>query len=359
MKKIRIAALAAALSCLLTACCDYRELNDLAIVRAAAVDASGAGVRVTAHASAGEKAASATAEGQSAAQAFGRARSAVGPSLYWSHMESLVIGRALVRGGGLLPLIDVLCRERELRPSVHLYLAEGDAARLFEDAPEGAIDDLSKTFHESRRGPLLEMRAFELLNLLAERGADGCLPVVSIEEEELRLTGVAALSADEIAFILDEEQMRTFAVLRAHAEETEFPVSAADTTATVRVSQSASDIDARYEAGRASFVMRVRLKAVLSELDGAKEPRALLDPAFHAAVEQALSAQLTARADALISELKRARSDILGFGRAFIKKYPAWEEEDLRALFGGSDIRVEIETELVGSGLLITPLRER
>lgn len=377
---------------LLTGCWNRRELNELGIVLAVALDkdASTGEIILTAQVvrpatqkqdgggSKNTPVEMVTIKGITIFDAIRRSAKEFDRRLFFSHNRILVIDEALARDG-LLPILDFWRRSTETRPDIWLFLAKGATAREIigqihgiEEIPANYLDSIIK-----RRNLHSEATAVTLLDFVKALASDSGHPIMgtlelfeaekvstlekkSTSAKAVSLAGTAIFNKDKLAGFLSPRETRGLNWITNTFKSGLVQVPAPDDeqhTIVIEVKKSSTKIKPQLINGQLHFHIEITESGDIVEQQS-------LTPIYKLPVLEEINkrqqAAITANVEhTLVKVQQELGLDILGFGQAFQTSYPAeWDnaKENWDRLFATATCELDVHTRIRKTGALQRPL---
>lgn len=391
MKRLPGAALALAL--LLAGCWSRVEVNDRAIITAAGLDRLPDGqVRLAVHVvlptrvggvagggmggggggGGGERRAVLTvyAAGRGPLEAARRLQLQVARRLFWAHMQVLILGEELARGG-VREVLDFFARHREMRLATYVMVTPGEALHVMQGMPElerlpsEAIRETArmrlgvevqlKEFLRALGTPGIDPVAPRLQLLAAERAGEGAFPE---QGREYRLAGTAIFRDDRLVGWLDEAETRGLLWLQGRVKTgvvtLELPGLPGAVVGTTLVRSSV-----RKSAAMAG---RLPVLTVLANTEDdiyeVQAPLDVGDPEVIRRLEAMVADALVDRARRTARRLQELGADAFGFGLQVSRDRPReweWLEPRWREVFPHARVEVWAEAHIRRTGMAGKP----
>lgn len=344
---------------LLTGCWDRTEVNDLAIIKAVAVDKTESGLLLTMRVFSPKKGKTGgsengmmtelfAAEGSSIAVAARNLQRKLSRRLFWAHAGPLIIGEELAREG-VLSVIDFWSRFSEPRLSTYVIIAPGEAQDLIKATPtlERILSEALREIINMNHAVPTRMRDF--LGALRTAGDNPVAPrfervpaVTGAPETEVRATGTAVFRQDRLVGWMDPEETTGLLFLRDNLQSALIPVRLpGDRTATVRIIRSNTVTRAYSERGRLHISILVRPEGDVldssADLDlGKPEVVALFQSQLATTIRRAMH-------KAAGKAQQELGADVLRFGDAFRRDLPLRWDDGLKDRWEREFPKVQVE----------------
>ncbi|RNB85965.1 Ger(x)C family spore germination protein [Brevibacillus fluminis] len=352
------------LLCLLlfvSGCWNRRELNELAIAVALAIDKDGKDYKVSVQVvNPGAVAAKGgnnsylpvTFYQQSGGTIFEALRkmTSVSPrKIYLSHLRMLIISEELARNG-IGKVLDLVLRDQEVRSDFYVVIAKEEqkaedtlkilttiekipAIKLFSSleasqkawAPTSAITlfDLASTLAEEGKQPVLTGLELRHLNKQGETRAniDSIQPITT-----LAYSGLGVFRRDKLIGWLNEEQSKGYNYITNQVKSTIGEIKCPKGGIMgLEVIRSQAKIKGKFVKGQPEITIQVRAEDNVGEVECKVD---LMDPKVIAELEQSAEKQFEQLIMSTISSVqKKYQADIFGFGSALHRADPkAWKK---------------------------------
>lgn len=380
------------LVCLLTTgCWDRKELNQIAITSATAIDykdgqwiVSYQGVIPSAISAAMTTVGGGAAklpvivystQGKTIREAVWKSVLESPRRLFFSHTRVLVVSAEATQQG-LTPLIDVYLRNPDSRETVNVLISEGEARTILEQLMQIQIipgDGIQETMVGEAKDlsilPSIKMYdlAMELLGsaksaVLPEIVISGSPGVTTAEElnrtalsSKLRLGRLAVLGQDKLVGWLSRQEAFGVGFMRdkVHMTSISFACNASsrEEESAFRLMQSKTRLTP-HKSGN-SFVMDIKVEGEGSLLE-TNCPVDLNKPDVIKAMEEQLEKKIVANIEESWLAVKKLKTDIVGFADRIHRKYPKeWKKlsENWEATFLQIEIRPEVDITIKRTGL--------
>lgn len=371
---------------LLTGCWSRKELNELGIVLAVALDQDpqSNGILLTAQvvkpealkqegSSGGEKepVQLVTAKGTTIADAIKNMSKELDRKPFFSHNKLVVIDEQLARKG-LLPLLDFWGRSSEIRPILWLFIAKGVPAREILSEKHG-IENIQatylnalirrSTFHSEASTPsLLEFLknlgsgtndpiagALEIVQTLPSAAKEGAAKGIS-------LSGTAVFKKDKLAGFLNDRETRGLNWVTGEIKNGMIQVPSPKEPGkliTINIKGATSHIKPELKDGNYSFTIKITEEGDIAEqqsLDDISKLPVLAE--INQAQQQAIEAEVR---DTINKVQKEYGADIFGFGKVLYDNCPdEWQKikADWPDIFPQVEYTLKVTTKIRRTGLL-------
>lgn len=371
-KKVISLILLIAVSLFLPGCWNYRELNQIGIVSAMGIDINEQGkIKLTvqvinpqASTTKGQTQKKAvrieSSEGETLFDAVRNLMMKSGDRLFYPHMSVIVFGEDLGRKG-LLPVLDFLGRDPEIRLLTWVLITEGKAEEIIR-APsnEALISALHlkslvedyKSFSKTTPANLLN-----LFTMLYDEGVEPVLGKVQFVEEKgeptFLMEGGAAFREDKLIAWLNGGEARGYLWIEDEIKSGIITATKDDTKISFEIIRGRTKVKPILDEGNLRFVIEVDASCNLGErMDHAETTTKEEFDELTKILNQAIIREIQVIVDKAQKELK---ADILGFGLNAMKKYPDyWQEhkDGWEEIFPNLDVEILVEGKINARGTI-------
>jgi len=366
MKKILIVC---SLLFFLSGCMESRELKERSIIEAVGIDKEQgkyslsfqqyepSGSQGGEQSQPSSKSKPVTSDGRSISEAIDRMTHYNGNEVFLGNSTYIVLGSDLAKEG-ILQELHYFNGENEVSPSTMLVIAEKSASELMEKQAENkekgstSIGDILK--QGQKNGVIAEPTMVDVLRRLVENSAAPYLPVLSVVDDSVKVTGMAVFHGERMVDIVpideakgilwaDDKIERALLVV----EDKKLGILSAE------VQKSKTSVDVSIENDLPQFSLTVDCSAQLQEVLGAnrggtldekqqKQAQSLLEQEIRSLMEKATRRCFTEQG-----------CDIFRFGQHLKKAEPNyWKQNEDRwqQLIKESKIIVKVNCSLSKTG---------
>lgn len=374
---------------LLTGCWSRRELNEIGIVLAVAIekDAATGGIILTAQivrpaalkkesggGTAKKPTELVTTKGNTIFEAIRNMSKEFDRRPFFSHTKVLVIDEQLARDG-VNPIIHFWLNSVEIRPVLWFFIARGVPAREIISGEHG-IEEMQATFLTSvikNEALHSEATAVNLLDFLSSLAGNITSPIAGVLEVTqefplskketdsstgIKLAGTAVFKKDKLIGYLNEKETRGLNWITGKVTSGAIQIpSPKGGLLSFEIKNAASRIKPEIKDGKYIFTIEVTEDADLVE----KQQR--IDVNNLAVLNELNQAQQKVIEDEIKQTVDKVQkeyaSDVLGFGKALYDAYPdEWEtiKDNWPELFPEVEYTVKVETKIRKTGLMQKPI---
>ena len=381
-KSIPLYILCVVLFVMLTGCWNRRELNTLAIVQALGIDLTENGqISITAQilrpsevkeASATEGGAVwvVTSKGDTVFDAIREASLKTTRKLFFPHNKIIIIGEEAARAG-VIPLLDFLRRDPEIRELSYIFIAQGKAKPILqgvheqENIPSHAIEGLAEAIKFSSKLPKRNLKDF--IGTLDSPTISSVVPGIKLLDkksdgksiEVVALDQTAIFKKDKLIGWFDGKETRGLLWVLNEVKSGIIIVNSPkdeNKNVSLEIIQSTSKITPEITDKKLTITVEVKEEGNLAEQMSAVN---LTQPDTFHELELRQAAAIEEEITAALTKAQAWGVDIFKFGEEFHRKFPQewsgleenWEEE-----FKELEVNVEVVAQLRSLGITTTPI---
>ncbi|CAM3967066.1 Ger(x)C family spore germination protein [Cohnella lubricantis] len=365
-----------------TGCWDRKELNDLALVTAAAFDrGAGDSVRVTVQffipktavtgggggGGGGQEQQTATRyeEGENIADALARLQMKVPRKIFWGQCKVFIFSQELARSG-IQNHFDLLIRSPQFREHAYMFVSEGQAAAVLDTYPplerssasvirdltqldigiKVTVGELSRQFKSDSHVQMIPM-----VRILPLGKGKRAIPYESGTAvlKNGRMTGTMSEGVTRgVMWVLN--QIREYVVT---FENEEGPSRG---RVSLRPVKASTKVTPRMVNGSWQVDIFVRTQGDITQNETLENP---INPEVLARLEKSFSDEIGERIKQSLREVQRnQKADVVSFAEAFHRKYPKqWEKakDDWEKIFPEIKVNVRVAARINRPGLVNVP----
>ncbi|WP_283152464.1 Ger(x)C family spore germination protein [Guptibacillus hwajinpoensis] len=347
--------LATLLTCLflLTSCWSSKELNEIAIATAIAIDKSDEGYLLTvqiinpgeiASDSPTNRTATTTyrSSGETLFEAFRRLTVQAPRKVYFSHVQMIVFGEEAAKSG-IVQSLDFLSRDHEMRTDFLLVIAKDTRAGQLLNilTPMDKISSSkivsSLKMSEQNWAPTYAVKLDELLNKLSNEGIEAVLTAIvvngdpnvgknskNLEKTEpsttIQIAHIGVFKGDKLIGWLNEDESKGFNYFINNVTSTIVNVPCSQKNASIEIISAKLSIEGHMEKNVPHIEATVRVDGNVGDLEcnvDLTNPRTIR--MFEAMVEKDIQSKMES---AVSASQDKFNSDILGFGALIHREHP-------------------------------------
>ncbi|GAB1529253.1 MULTISPECIES: Ger(x)C family spore germination protein [Brevibacillus] len=332
---------------LVSGCWDRREVNDMAIVIAMAMDKESDGryrlsIQVPLVSSLGAQSGGGggtsgdksyyvdSAVGRTIREANGFIQSRMSRQIYYSHHRMIVIGEELARDG-MSDVLDIVTRFPENRLTAYIVMTKGKGIELLTAQPQ------FERFSGEAMRELVKMGGIavtlkDVAQMLSTPGLDAILPVLAAvdshpkgKSKEVETTGVGLFRSDKLVAIIKPRELLGLRLFQRDFTPFSFilPLNKKERL-TISLSKGRAKIKPEIRKGRIHYKIDLYASAVvvenMSNLDLEKEKNIRM-------LQAKLDEQINSGVKHMMQTIQHYRSDFIGLGITLSRNYPQeWQE---------------------------------
>lgn len=336
-------------------CWDRREVNDIAIVIAMAIDKEPDGIRLSVQVplvsqmggpsgggggTSGDKSYYVdSAVGRTIREANNKIQSRMSRHLYYAHHRIVVIGEELAKAG-FRDSLDIISRFPENRLTAYIVMTKGKGIKLLEAQPQ--FERFSgEAIRELIKAVAIPVTIKEVSQMLNTHGVDPFLPIFEAvdsqpkgKSKEIQSTGVGTFRGEKLVTTYTAEEAKSlrwfqrtfdpFSVMLELGKKQRF---------SVYLQQGKADINPVIKNGHIHFDIRVYTTAGIIENMSDYD---LEDRKFTTMLENRLAKEITNGIVNILERTKKTQADTIGLGIVLARNYPdvwkakyrkVWNEE--------------------------------
>lgn len=368
------------LNCIfISACWNYREIEQMAIVMGLAVDKGSDEHQflVTAEiinpkgGREEKKQESVTIEatGDTIFDAIRQLTSLAGRKMYWSHAKVAIVSREIA-ATDILPLLDWVSRDQQARGDMWLLVSEGaTAGEILKSKPklESSISMQLDTVFRSQKY-LTGFPSKRMYQFIDDMGSGTINPVLSAikllkQNNEMSPTvlDTVVFKKDKMVGLLDHEESKALLFVQNSIKDGLYKIENVGdkkTSITLEILGSKTTVKPIYSNGKIVMKIDIKPRVSISEISTTKD---VLEPEGVELIKGIANKKLESDSKNLIEKVqKEYKSDIFGFGKKVKDKYPElWRkiEKNWDETFEKIEAQVSVDFQIEGSSTLKKPLK--
>lgn len=354
----------------LSGCKDYIEVENLTIVTAIAVDKYQENqyklaIEVVKFSDDKTDVTIVEAVGVNFLDAMSNAVKITGNDLYLSHAQAIIISEEVAKDS-IYQFIDYAYRNTDFRLNIPFLVAKDTKALEILKA-NSLIDDIAgvqiKKIVDSNEliSEIPSIPIYEFIDDLTTEGDCGILPVVTLKEENdekiREISGLALFDNEYIYGYLDAKQTKTLGVLLNKSKTANVINEYDPKTPAYNMVYSFCKINPVYENDKLRFTFDLKMKIELCE-QTQKTDISVYENQMR--MQEEITVAVKKDVLELIEHAKISNgADFFGLGNMVYRKYPSlWKQisGEFEEIIRNLDYTLNVECEIVGSGLVSTPI---
>jgi Ger(x)C family germination protein len=250
-------------------------------------------------------------------------------SLYFEHLNAIVISENAVKKNGLQPLLDFFLRDSEMRWRIKVFITPGEARPILEFVPptgEPGGKYLTEIISNHRKGSHLAGARTDLgyISQALDNGLDVMIPRIEMADKVIKVGGLAAFKHDQFIGYVDEYVVRGIKMIvgteKAFLITVECPQHPGNTLS-FEIFHHDTVLTPHVEGNNVYFTLDIFMQGNLGEVTcaGKHDTR---DFAYLRTAERLFADEVKRNAEFTLSELQRLQVDSLQLGAMVKGDYP-------------------------------------
>ncbi|MDG4848616.1 Ger(x)C family spore germination protein [Peribacillus frigoritolerans] len=368
----------------LSGCWDRIEITDLAIVTAAAIDkkgnnqielsvqvfipssiSSGGGQGGSSQGGSGVTTMVRNEKGSNISDALSKLQSKLPRKVFWGHCKVFVFGEKLAKEG-IQEQLDFLLRHPQPREKANVYVSKGDAKPILESLPplENYSGEVLRELSDLHIGMLVTMQ--DLDEMLTGRPQAAAIPIVKIlppAKGQTKLQGIpyivgtAVFKKDKMTGSMTEKETRGLLWLRDEVESYTVTFQPKGVKGKISLSPVSAKVKIIPQIINDKWKLLVKINTDGAVIQNGTNLN-LSNPKSLKAAERAYQKDIENRIRMAFLHIQHKKSDILGLGKDFYRKYPKqfnkvdnhWDE-----IFAEMDVEVDVAAHIRRQGYINKP----
>ncbi len=358
----------------LTGCWNYREINQDFIATAAAIDKGEDGYLVTVEITTPKKGSEKALEndyiieqGRTIFEAIRKTILQSGRKLYWGHAKVIIISKEVAEEG-ILPILDFLARDTEVRNKVWLMISMEENASVLLKGKDEVHDAIGFHIDEvlKNQKDIGMFYAVDLLAFLRDLSTEGIEPTIATSKlipsgdgSVPRVEGMAIFECDKMIGWLDGIDVKSFLVIIDEFQGGEFATLEIEgLRVTLEIQKIKTKVKPILENEKITMDISITMDAGIVEINGEE------DYMSEDKVEQmrkTMEGNIEKDIKKLIKKVQEEyKVDIFGFGNAIYRYEPkVWKEirDEWHEEFPKVEVQINVDITIKGTGLLQKQIR--
>ncbi|MBU3206769.1 Ger(x)C family spore germination protein [Clostridium algidicarnis] len=285
-----------------------------------------------------------------------------GKMLQVSHAKMVIVSKDIANEG-IIPVIDLINRDVEVRNDMWILISDMDtASEILSKEKKGdeiiSYDIASSISNSNKIGSYLKTEIFKVIADISNKGLSATIPMIKIDKDNKNLDfdvfGTAIFKGDKMVGKLNEHQTITLSLLKEDELKFVFPMELGkNNTVTLEIMDVNRKIIPKVKEGKIVVDVNIDIDTSLSELAStginyiSKDEREKLKKQAEKYVENSCKE--------LIEDLQKDyKSDIIGFGDILKKKKPnEWRkvQDNWQEAFQNIDTNFRVNINIKYSGI--------
>lgn len=383
MKSLKIKALivillASLLVC--TGCWDYSEINKKAIVSGAAIDYDAERNEyivtvefISPKGGGGEGAQfepiNYTGTGHTVFDAIRNLINKVGKRLYWAHAKIIIISDEIAKKG-VVPVIDFINRDAEVRPDVSLIVSREESARkLLRGYDEGHdtlafhLSDMIQNQSNVSKFPVIE--TWKFVNYLAQEGESPILPTAHQVRETNQvvpdLYGTAIFKKDKMVGWINGQETQSLLHIRDELKGGlvhTIHMAGMHTNVTLELFRAKTKLKPIIKDGKLIMTINAKLEVDIAEIDTVRD---VIQKKERELLKKETEEMMNKGMINIIKKVqKEYKADIFHFAGTIQREMPdEWKKikDNWEEVFSELPVEITSEVDIKGSALTSKPIK--
>lgn len=373
-----------AMNPIVSGCWDRVEINDLAIVTAAAIDkkdnnqielslqvfipksmGSGGGQGGPSQGGGVATTLVRTEIGSNISDALSKLQSKIPRKIFWGHCKVIIFGEQLAKEG-IQEQLDFLLRDPQPRERANVYVSEGKAKPILESEPplESYSAKVLKELSELHIGMLVPLQKLD--EMLTGKPQGAALPFIKIlppEKGEKNLQGIpyivgtAVFKKDKMTGTMTEKETRGLLWLRDEMESYTVSIKPKGVKGEISLSPVSAQIKIIPQIINDKWKLLVKVNTEGSVIQNETNLN-LSNPNSIKVAEEAYKKGIEKRILLAFRQTQQKKADILGLGKEFYRKYPNQfnkVESQWNEVFAKMEVEIDVNANIRRQGYINKP----
>ncbi|RRN70966.1 Ger(x)C family spore germination protein [Peribacillus simplex] len=369
---------------IVSGCWDRVEINDLAIVTAAAIDkkdnnqielsiqvfipksiSSGGGQGGTGQGEGGATTLVRSEIGSNISDAVSKLQSKIPRKIFWGHCKVFIFGEQLAREG-IQEQLDFLLRHPQPRERANVYVSEGKARPILESVPplESYSAKVLKELSDLHIGMLVTIQKLD--EMLTGKPQAAALPFIKIlppEKGQKNLQGIpyivgtAVFKKDKMTGTLTEKETRGLLWLRDEMGSYTVSIKPKGVKGEISLSPVSAQVKIIPQIINDKWKLFVKVNTEGSVIQNETNLN-LSSPHSIKVAEKAYQKDIEKRILQAFRQTQKKKADILGLGKEFYRKYPNQfnkVENQWNEVFAEMEVEIDVNANIRRQGYINKP----
>ena len=312
-----------------------------------------------------------SSEGETIFDAIRSAIKKSGRKMYWGHAVLWIISKEVAEEG-ILPVIDMINRSKEIRPDILVVVSNNAPSSLIFSKMDQINDSVSKhlydMFIESKSaGKYREVPLWKTVNDMSDQAVSLTLPMIEIDKNvnifQVGATRSAVFKGEKMAGEINEIETRSTLILRRELKNRfilAIPAAKKDglPASSLEVTSSTTKIIVNLYDGKPQINISSTFWGNITELQSSKNyfteaNRFILEKEYADLIKKQMKT-------VILKAQKELKLDIFGFGKEIrIQKPGLWKgiENNWNDYFENLECSTEVRVKITGSGMEMKPMK--
>lgn len=255
---------------------------------------------------------------------------------------------------GIYPIIDTFNRDPTIGNLLQVAIVDGETVDLL-SLKEYQKENIALYLHDllvhnAEAGPMPYMDFTTFLYEYFEVGQDPILPVLKVDKNEIKITGIALMKSDKLITILP---MKYVFILKSLMEKYKQGLHQFNHINGANLAidnvKSKSNYKIKIKKGTPEFLINLKMNARIQEYTG-KKP--ILFPKHIKEVNKQLEKQIEKDATELISILQKNNVDPLGLGSKLEAHQRNFDYKKWKKQYPNIKVKVNVNVDILHTGIV-------
>ncbi|NLY46394.1 MAG: Ger(x)C family spore germination protein [Tissierella sp.] len=277
-------------------------------------------------------------------------------ALFMFHNQVIIFGKEQAKKE-IKPYIETFIRQNDMRMETLVFISEGEAKDILDIKMEQdkiSSFGITKMIEGIQRyDETYSIRVLDLVCMIMDEGTTPVLPILKIEgsdKSRLLLKGLAILDNEKYIGELNETETRGYTWIRGKFKNTFIEVDTEDGLAILNMSNIRYKLKPQIKGEDLIMDLEILGDVVFSEVQGFHNMT--IEETTKIILEGAKE-KINEEIEASLSKSKKLKTDFLGFGTEYHKRFPkVWEDvkEHWENIFPEISLITNIELNLIDTG---------
>lgn len=269
--------------------------------------------------------------------------------IFFGHLQVIIVSEEIAKEG-LKPLNDFFHRRSEIRRTVWLAVAEGEAANTMSVAPK--LEQIPAIYLSSMLDSAVDMGKFPETHIgdfwvaCTSLGQSAILPYLEVYGDNIRISGLAFFDHEVMVDIVPPYKIVLYNAIKAEypaGASLMIPIENGSVIIKSRTREAKKEIE--LIDGKPKITMKIRVDTEVREKSNEKID--LGNSATVQEIEENAEKTATRHAEELIKQTQVHGTDIFGFGEHIRGKLPRYWDEHVKTKERWNEIYKDLEVEVV------------
>jgi len=285
-----------------------------------------------------------------------------GNMLQGSHAKVFIVSKDIAKEG-IVPVIDLIDRDVELRNDMWILISESDTAsdilRKGKEGSEIISYELAASIANSNKiGKYMKVEIFKIIRGISDRGSSAIAPMVNVDnnntESKFEVSGTAIFKGEKMVGTLNEFETMFLQILKEDNIKFVLPIELENgNNISLEIMNINRSINAKIKDNKVVIDMSINIDTVLSELASSEINYILKDERDK--LKKQSEKQIEISCYKVIEKLqKEYKSDAIGYGDILKKRNPnVWKKMEYNWLdiFENIEVNLDINVEIKYNGV--------